>query len=91
MFSERELIKESLDELFRWIGEGTIKVAKVTEYKLKDVSKAHRDLESGNTVGKLVLLTQDTDSDETKTEEKETQKQNDVDDSKAEDVELLKA
>lgn len=29
----------------------------MAEYSLKNVGKAHGDLESGNTIGKLILLT----------------------------------
>ncbi|TAN24804.1 MAG: hypothetical protein EPN30_06265 [Actinomycetota bacterium] len=36
---------------------GTIAFDKVTEYTLYDVARAHRDLESRNTVGKLILKT----------------------------------
>ncbi|XP_047130742.1 synaptic vesicle membrane protein VAT-1 homolog [Hydra vulgaris] len=59
MFGEKELIKECLDILFKWISEGSIKLDNITEYSLRDVANAHRDLESGNSVGKIVLLTRD--------------------------------
>lgn len=66
MFADKTLIKESFNDLFQWIEDGRIKVAKVTEYRLKDVGTAHRDLESGNTIGKLVLLTQEESKETTK-------------------------
>jgi len=65
LFDDKVLIKEALDELFTWMGDGTLKVSKVTEYTLKDVAKAHRDLESGKTIGKMVLLTHPVEKEET--------------------------
>ena len=45
----------------------------VTEFALTDVASAHRALESGSTVGKLVLLTGgDNVREEMKVEEKKT-------------------
>lgn len=58
MFSEKERLKEFYEDIFSWVADGSLKVAKVTEFQLKDVSSAHRALESGSTVGKLVLLTE---------------------------------
>ena len=58
MFNEKERLKELFTDLFAWISDGSLKVAKVTEFSLTDVASAHRALESGNTVGKLVLLTE---------------------------------
>ena len=59
MFSEKELIKECLDILFKWMGDGSIKLNNITEYPLSDVAMAHRHIESGNSVGKIVLLTRE--------------------------------
>ena len=58
MFSEKERLKEYYTDLFSWVADGSLKVAKVTEFPMKDVAAAHRALESGSTVGKLVLLTE---------------------------------
>lgn len=58
MFTEKERLVEFYADLFAWIADGSLKVAKVTEFTLKDVAQAHRALESGSTVGKLVLLTE---------------------------------
>lgn len=41
-------------ELFSLIERGVLK-PKITEYDFKDVAKAHKDLESGNSIGSLVL------------------------------------
>ena len=56
MFSEKELIRTAFADIFSWVEDGTLRVASVTEYQLKNAESAHRDLESGQTVGKLVLL-----------------------------------
>lgn len=44
----------SADEVFAALSKGIIK-PKITTYKFADVAKAHRDLESRNTMGSLVL------------------------------------
>ena len=59
LFSETRILKEAMEQLLAWVEDGSLKVAKVTKYPLKDVGQAHRDLESGQTVGKLVLTTAD--------------------------------
>ena len=55
MFDLKPLLEEGMIQLMDWVREGSLRVPKVTTYQLCDVSRAHRDLESGNTVGKLVL------------------------------------
>ena len=59
LFDQRELLKESMAQLLGWVKEGQLKVTKVTKYPLKEAGKAHKDLESGQTVGKLVLTMDD--------------------------------
>ena len=56
MFSKIDLFNEAMEDFLRWIAEGKLRVAKVTEYRLEDVASAHKDLESGETMGKLVLV-----------------------------------
>ncbi len=55
LFAKRDLLKEAMGRLLGWFAEGRLKAPPVTRYPLKDVARAHRDLESGRTVGKLVL------------------------------------
>ena len=55
LFDRHELLKECMAQLLHWVKRGTLKVGKVTKCPLKDVGTAHRELESGQTVGKLVL------------------------------------
>ena len=59
MFSKVDLFNEAMEDFLRWIAEGKLRVAKVTEYQLNDAASAHRDLESGNTMGKLVLMSKE--------------------------------
>jgi len=55
MFDRRELLEESMSFLLRLHREGHLRVAKTTIYPLSEVARAHRDIESGMTVGKLIL------------------------------------
>lgn len=59
MFSKVDIFNEAMEDFLQWIKEGKLTVAKVTEYPLKEVSRAHKDLESGETMGKLVLITKE--------------------------------
>jgi NADPH:quinone reductase-like Zn-dependent oxidoreductase len=56
LFHRRELLDEAMRQLLQWVDEGRIVAPPVTTYPLERVADAHRDLESGQTVGKLVLL-----------------------------------
>ena len=55
LFDRRDLLEESMTQLLQWVQRGLLKVGKVTTHPLKEAGKAHSDLESGQTVGKLVL------------------------------------
>jgi len=55
LFGRKDLLKEAFDELLKWYGEGLIRIPKIKTYPLEDVGLAHKELESGKTVGKLVL------------------------------------
>ncbi|MES1942486.1 hypothetical protein PC39_00125 [Salinisphaera sp. PC39] len=52
-----DLLRAALDELLGWAAAGRIRPLPVTAYPFAEVARAHRDLESGQTVGKLVLET----------------------------------
>lgn len=56
LFDRMDLLGEAMEKMMPWLEEGKIKVAKVNEYKVEDVALAHADLESGKTIGKLVLI-----------------------------------
>ncbi|XP_068686681.1 synaptic vesicle membrane protein VAT-1 homolog [Montipora foliosa] len=66
LFDRDDILKESMSQLLYWEKQGTLKVGKVTKYPLKLAGKAHRDLESGQTIGKLVLTMEE---DELKAEQ----------------------
>ena len=57
LFSRTDILEIGMANLIPWIENDQLKVSKVTEYKMKDVGDAHRDIQSGNTVGKLVMIT----------------------------------
>jgi len=55
LFEHRDLLREAMGRLFGWLAEGRIRPPPVAAYPAAEVARAHRDLESGGTVGKLVL------------------------------------
>lgn len=55
MFDRAELLSEAMDELLGWVREGRLRPPRVTVYPLEQVADAQRALESGHTIGKLVL------------------------------------
>ena len=56
LFGEQELLERAMGELLQWVDEGKIQPSPITTYSLDEVAQAHRDIESGLTVGKLVLI-----------------------------------
>ncbi len=56
LFDNQGLLADAMQRLLGWVDEGKIQPPRVTRYALDKVADAHRDLESGKTVGKLVLL-----------------------------------
>jgi synaptic vesicle membrane protein VAT-1 len=57
LFDRVDLLEEGIRDLLRWLQEGRVAALPVKAYPLRDVAHAHRDLESGQTTGKLVLVT----------------------------------
>ncbi len=55
LFAKQDLLREAMGRLFAWLGEGKLDPLPATPYPAAEVARAHRDLESGRTVGKLVL------------------------------------
>lgn len=47
---------EGLGQIVAWLAEGKLVPPPVVTYPLADVARAHADIESGRTVGKLVLV-----------------------------------
>merc|ERR1712083_429358 len=57
LFARKDVLAEGIANIMPWIESGQLKVSKVTEYRMDKVADAHRDIQSGSTVGKLVMLT----------------------------------
>ena len=55
LFDKQELMETGLRQLIQWLEDGKLAPPRVTVYPFEQVADAHRDLESGRTVGKLVL------------------------------------
>lgn len=55
LFDYHQLLSEAMDDILLWMQNGQLKAPKVTVYDSRAVAEAHRDLESGNTMGKLIL------------------------------------
>lgn len=56
LFDRADLMAEGIGQIARWLDEGKLVAPPVVTYPLADVARAHADIESGKTVGKLVLL-----------------------------------
>jgi NADPH:quinone reductase len=54
--STREELLARSGDLFRWMGEGSLRVRIDRTYPLTDVAKAHAALEGRRTTGKVLLL-----------------------------------
>lgn len=52
----RDLLRAAMEELLAWAGQGHLRPLPTTEYSFEAVAEAQRALESGATVGKLVLV-----------------------------------
>ena len=55
LFNRADLLEEAMQDLMSWVNEDRIKAPAVQSYPYDEVADAHRALESGNTVGKLIL------------------------------------
>lgn len=56
MFERSELLSEAMTELMAWVHAGKLQPLPVEEIPFDQVARAHQRLESGQTVGKLVLI-----------------------------------
>ncbi len=56
LFDRDDFVSLAFDDIGRWLRNGDLEAPPVTTYKLSDVGRAHADIESGKTVGKLVLI-----------------------------------
>ena len=56
LFDRDDLMQDGMRAILGWLDAATIVPPPVTTYPLAEVARAHADIESGKTVGKLVLL-----------------------------------
>lgn len=56
LFDQEELLAQAMAELLEWSRAGALPEPPIAMYPLGEVGRAHADLESGQTVGKLVLV-----------------------------------
>ncbi len=55
LFDQTTLLHQGMWDLLRWVAEGKIRAPILRRFPLENVADAHRALQSGQTVGKLVL------------------------------------
>lgn len=55
LFDRADLLEEGMGALLGWLAAGSIRPHSVEVFPMAGVAEAHRRLESGTTVGKLVL------------------------------------
>lgn len=55
MFKKKNILKDDFQILLKWIQERKLVLPHIKTYPFERVADAHRDLESGQTLGKLVL------------------------------------
>jgi len=56
LFDRADILAEGMKALLGWFSEGRIRLPAIETYPFDEVAAAHKALESGRTVGKLVLL-----------------------------------
>ncbi len=56
LYDRQDILEAAMGDLLAWLHDGSIQPPPVTTYALDDVAQAHRDIESGQTTGKLILL-----------------------------------
>jgi len=56
LFEQKEILAEAMSRLLTWVEEGKLVAPPVKQFPLDQVAEAHRAIESGTTVGKLVLV-----------------------------------
>lgn len=55
LFERHALLAKGMERLLGWVESGVLRAPQVTPFAFEQVAEAHRALESGTTVGKLVL------------------------------------
>lgn len=57
LFGETELLRGAMARIVDWLESGVLRMPEIKEYPLREAGRAHAELQSGRTVGKLVLVT----------------------------------
>lgn len=55
LFDRSDLLEQAMQHLYPWFAEKIIRTPSITIYPFENAAAAHRDLQSGRTVGKLIL------------------------------------
>ena len=56
LFSRQDLFEEGMQDLLKWIKQGKLQAPMLKTYPMEQVADAHRFIESGQSIGKLILL-----------------------------------
>jgi NADPH:quinone reductase-like Zn-dependent oxidoreductase len=56
LFDKAAIFREMMNDLLVWDRDGYLPTMPTTVYAFEDVAAAHKDMESGKTMGKLVLV-----------------------------------
>ncbi len=56
MLDRKDLLLEAMQNMLSWLTADSIQVPPVSTYPFDEVARAHSDLESGKTIGKLILI-----------------------------------
>ncbi len=57
LFDKSDMLQEGMNQILQWLADGQLRLPAVHGYPFEAVAEAHRALESGQTTGKLVLVT----------------------------------
>lgn len=55
--AEHDLIAQYMAQIVEWVASGALRVGESTVFDMKDLPRAHELIQSGSTVGKLVIRT----------------------------------
>jgi NADPH:quinone reductase-like Zn-dependent oxidoreductase len=56
LFNRTDLLSEGMEDMRRWIDEGKLQAPRTTCFPLHQVADAHKLIESGRSIGKLILI-----------------------------------
>jgi len=56
LFGERAMLSAAMTQICAWFAAGQLRLPTIQTYRLNAVAQAHSDLQSGTTIGKLVLV-----------------------------------